>query len=400
MDQFTEVTSEGWGGRLMGSIKGIVIGLALFIGAFPLTWWNEGRAVTRTKSLEEGEAAMVVADTSRVDPSNENRLVYLAGNVETSGDVIDDKFNVSAPALALRRHVEMYQWKEHESREKHKKLGGGTETVTTYRYEAKWDDDVIDSNRFHYPAEHKNPNSMSVGSERIDAKSAKFGAFTLDPGVLLKLDYWQPLDAKTQTLRHGFHAAMFGLTSGFYSGSDPDQPQIGDMRVTYEQILPGPFSFVAQQSGTTLREFATKAGSPILLVESGIQPARGMFKKAHDQNTTLTWLLRALGFAMMTFGMSFVLRPLSTVLDVIPLLGNVAEMGILVVSALLALLFSSLTIGAAWLWYRPLIGVGLLVAGAGAVFLLRQRKAAVPTRAAPPAPPPSMAVPPPPPPPA
>ena len=34
-DSFTEITTESWFSRIGGAIKGIVIGLALFIAAFP-----------------------------------------------------------------------------------------------------------------------------------------------------------------------------------------------------------------------------------------------------------------------------------------------------------------------------------------------------------------------------
>ncbi len=38
----TETTRESWGSRLGGSLRGVVIGLALFIAGFPLLFWNEG----------------------------------------------------------------------------------------------------------------------------------------------------------------------------------------------------------------------------------------------------------------------------------------------------------------------------------------------------------------------
>ena len=40
-DSFTEVTSQGWGSRLLASIKGVLVGGAFFLGAFPLLVWNE-----------------------------------------------------------------------------------------------------------------------------------------------------------------------------------------------------------------------------------------------------------------------------------------------------------------------------------------------------------------------
>ena len=51
----------------------------------------------------------------------------------------------------------MYQWKEHESRETRKKLGGGTETVTTYEYKKEWASGRIDSSSFKKTDGHESP---------------------------------------------------------------------------------------------------------------------------------------------------------------------------------------------------------------------------------------------------
>ena len=50
-DEFVEVTSEGWGSRIMESIKGILVGIVLFVAAFPLLFLNEGCAVKMSRSL-------------------------------------------------------------------------------------------------------------------------------------------------------------------------------------------------------------------------------------------------------------------------------------------------------------------------------------------------------------
>ena len=50
-DSFSEITSESWFGRLASAIKGVLIGIVLFVIAFPLLWWNEGRAVRTAKGL-------------------------------------------------------------------------------------------------------------------------------------------------------------------------------------------------------------------------------------------------------------------------------------------------------------------------------------------------------------
>ena len=62
VDEFTEVTTKGWLERIGESIKGVVAGLVLFLGAFPLLWWNEGRSVQTYKSLQEGRGVLGLVD--------------------------------------------------------------------------------------------------------------------------------------------------------------------------------------------------------------------------------------------------------------------------------------------------------------------------------------------------
>ena len=69
----SETSSQGWLSRLGGAIKGIFVGLIMVIAAFPLLFWNEGRAVKTAKSLDEGRGAVVTTDSARVDPAKEDR---------------------------------------------------------------------------------------------------------------------------------------------------------------------------------------------------------------------------------------------------------------------------------------------------------------------------------------
>ena len=47
----TETTTESWTSRLGGAVKGVVIGLGMFVAAFPLLFWNEGNCVKTAKAL-------------------------------------------------------------------------------------------------------------------------------------------------------------------------------------------------------------------------------------------------------------------------------------------------------------------------------------------------------------
>jgi len=104
-DQYTTTSHQSWFSRLGNSIKGILFGFILFLGAFPLLFWNEGRSVETYKTLQEGGKQVVSLNSNRVSPENEGRLIHLSGSSETAEVLVDPDFNVSSNAIKLIRQV-------------------------------------------------------------------------------------------------------------------------------------------------------------------------------------------------------------------------------------------------------------------------------------------------------
>jgi hypothetical protein len=144
--------------------------------------------------------------------------------------------------------------------------------------------------------------------------------------------------------------------------------------VRFEVTLPQTVTVVAAQRGTSFATYQAKAGSGILLLQEGPVSAAGMFEAAQTANTIKTWLLRGAGFLLMFFGLLLVVRPISVAGSVVPLLGSVLGAGTGLLSFLAAMALSLTTIGIAWIAYRPLLAVGLLVAATAAVALLLRRR--------------------------
>ena len=145
----TETTTESWGSRLGGSIRGVIIGLALFVGGFPVLFWNEGNSVKTAKAIDEGEGACIAVDSNaQVDAEYEGKLVHMTGKADTKDVLSDATFGVSATAIKLKREVEMYQWVEESRTSEKKKMGGSVEKVTTYTYKKEWSSHAIDSGDF------------------------------------------------------------------------------------------------------------------------------------------------------------------------------------------------------------------------------------------------------------
>ena len=401
-DSITEVTNQSWLSRLGGAFKGILFGILLIVAAFILLFWNEGRAVKRHKTLQEGAAAVVPVSADRVDPGHEGNLVHVSGRAETDETLTDDTFGVAAPALRLERRVEMYQWQEDKETKTEKKTGGGTRTTTTYSYDKEWSERPVDSSRFHSPSGHENPATMPWQSSETTADRVTVGAYRLSPGLVSAIDRWQELPVTgTDTLPPELRDRVRADDGGYYTGDgSPSSPRIGDVRVSFRVVEPTQVSIVSQQVGDSFRPYRAKAGGTVELLELGTVGPEEMFATAERQNTLLTWGLRLAGLLLMAFGFSRLLRPLVVFADVLPPVGSLVGAGVGFVSFLLAAVISLLTIAVAWVVYRPLLGVTLIsLAVAVTVYLVVRARRATPVAAPAGAPAPTPAVPPPPPPP-
>ena len=172
-DTFTEVTTESWLGRIGGAFEGIIVGLVLFIAAFPVLFWNEGRAVRRYQTLNEGAGSVISLPAARVLSEYDGKLVHVTGQAVTDEIVTDPEFGVAVSAIKLKRKAEMYQWKENKQRKTKKKLGGGKKTVTTYSYSKSWSSSLIHSDNFKKPGGHHNPDSMPYQSKEFLGNGVK-----------------------------------------------------------------------------------------------------------------------------------------------------------------------------------------------------------------------------------
>lgn len=387
-DNFLESSSQSWFGRIGGAIKGMIFGLILIPVSVILLFWNESRAVTTAKSLKEGAAAVISVAFDAIQPANDQKLIHLSGEVATGETVLDPIFGVSAPALRLARHVEMYQWKEEKHTEKHKTLGGGEETQTTYNYTKVWSDQPMESSSFKHPEEHTNPAAFPVPKLTIAATKATLGAFKIPTPLIEKMQGDEPLPATEDTLAKlppGWMSKAKLSSDSIYLGNDPNTPAIGDARVTFQVLKPGTFSILAQQTGDTLAPYATHAGREIERVESGSMTAELMFQHAQSENKILTWVLRLVGFILMFIGFAAALNPLHVFADVLPFVGGIVGFGTGLVAAILGFAGSLVVIALAWLAARPLLGGVLLVVALAALIhgIRRVHQHRTPTSASP-----------------
>lgn len=367
-----EYEEEGWFSRIGGSIKGIFGGIAIFLIAFPVIFWNECRAVERAQDLEFGKGSVVSAKADKIDSGNDKKLVHVTGEVKVDETLSDPQFKVTANGLALERSVEMYQWKENVKTTSKKKAGGKKVKKKEYTYEQTWSSTLYDSSTFKEKKyQGKNPGSMPYESEKWAAKSATLGAYKLSKGITSSLGSSEELKLDKEAMKKmppTIKSKGKLHDGGIYLGTDPTSPAIGDVRIKFTIKKPGTSSVVAGQYGKELKAFKHKKlnGSLVLTAEGKKSPEE-MFESAEAANTMMTWIIRLVTFLMMFGGLAAVFRPLSVLADVIPFIGDLVGTATSIVAFLIATPIWLFCVAMAWVVARPLIGI-LLLLGAGLFF--------------------------------
>ncbi len=364
----TVVTHRSWFSRLGNSVIGSIIGLLLVVGMVALLFWNEGRAVKTAKALEEGAGAVVTVDANSIDPSHDGKLVHIAGPAKAEGTPQDSLLGMAASdAVGLKRFVEMYQWHEITKSETKTKIGGGQETTTTYDYEMGWSESPQNSSSFKDPNGHRNPD-FPIRAETFTVPTVKVGAYSLDGADVANLGAKSSLQPDlgapprvSRAIGSGKPATLTGDT--VYVGFNPSSPSVGDLRVRFERVDLRELSVAGAQRGDTIKPWTSSNGREIFLAKAGIAPAAELFADAVAANTALTWVLRIVGLILMAIGFSMMLAILGVIGDVIPFIGSIIRAGTGLIALALTAILGSVTIAIGWIFYRPLIGIAILVVG-------------------------------------
>lgn len=361
--KITQIDKRSWFQRMGSSLKGIFTGLVLFIIAFPLLIWNEGRDIQIDRSLREGASLVKSIDATVVDPQRDGKLIHFTSEARTPSVLTDEAFAISENALKLKRTVEIYQWTEEQQTSTVEKIGGSSETSTTYSYKQIWSEQLIDSSTFQDKVNYPNPQNKILENFEQAASPVSVGVYTLPDRLVSSLADYERLNLANDlliSLPYAQQEQWQIFNNYIYQSADPTNPQIGDARIWYQIIKPGLVSVIAQQNGENLQAYQTKNGKSIEMIRIGEVSAEEMFAGALQANRLTSWIIRFLAFMFMFLGLNTLLAPLTILVSVIPFFAKILRFGTKLLSGVIALLLSLVTIGITWLIYRPLIGVMVL----------------------------------------
>lgn len=426
---YTVKSERSWGSKVGGSFKGMIVALVLFVAFTIELYWNEGRTVRTSGAINEARSVCVEMKDIAAQPSQyEGKLVHAIGKAETQNVLEDGNFGIKTPgpAVMMSREVQYYQWVETSKTEKKKKLGGGEETVTTYYYNTEWVRHPVDSMQFreygdaNVPFPHRNFVRAEVENLDVVAPDVSFGAYKLNDGQKRSIGGAQPmkvvipaeklaeLNAKytpasekekdsvppaqavqpaspDQTVQPvssdqavqpasadqtaaAEAAPSYVHASGnvLYIGRNPGMAAVGDVRITYKVTLPTTISLIARVVNNTFEPYIASNGESFSWLSTGSFSLDKMISDAHSSNNVTAWVLRGVGALMIIVAIALFLAPISAVADVLPILGDIASAGTVLVAMLLGLAWSLIVIAVAWLRFRPVyawsaIGVAVLL---------------------------------------
>lgn len=373
-DPYTVTTNKSYFQRLGDSFGGIVGGFVLIVVCCGLLWWNEGRAVTAEKGLSAATDAAISLAVTTPDAANDGKLVHMTGEAKATAPISDADLGIAfADALVVSRKAEMYQWKEETSTKTEEKLGGGETTTTTYSYKREWSTSEIDSSKFNAAASAAegrkvgaplvNP-PMTLKSADFAASDATLGGYKLKPALLGQLSG----DATPKPVSEP--AGWTPTAQGYYAGEGmPEEPKIGDMRVTYTYLAsPQTVSVLARQQGPGLEPWRAPNGYEVYRLSLGDKTAAMMIEDQQSAENMMTWILRGAGIIGICMGFGLILAPLRAIANVVPFIARIVGGGISVIAFALGVPLGLIVIALAWLVYRPLIGVALLVVAGGIIY--------------------------------
>jgi hypothetical protein len=320
---------------------------------------NENLYVQTITGVREGLAAVTEADSSRVDPANQGRLVHLAGQVSTpQKQLTDPVFGLKVDdALCLRRFVEMYQWVK-------KRTVTTTAGTGSDYYEKDWG--YVPPNELLPKGDLNTRFPFPEGVLSIVASPVQLGAFSVPERLLSEHKFigMQTVELPATSKAAASKAAASKAGVGgyrrdgafLYKGHNAALPELGDLRIHWVKLPSGPFSLLGMQSGSTLEPYSTSGGLTIFSLDVGLESANQTLLQSKSSGRAVAWIVRPVALFLMYVGFVMLLN----------------ETRLAGASGWLAVGWTLLVACTPWLLARQSFGLPLLVLGLGALWAARK----------------------------
>ena len=386
-----ELTYSNWFSRIGKSIGGIIIGVVFFFGSFVLLYWNEGGA-----DLSKIAKMAVDINATKDAGSDDGKLVCINGEVSANEEIGDDMMFIPSKYLLVNREAQVYAWTERkESETKKDAVGGGETTTTHYYYEKRWvskaedDSNFNQSEKIDYERKIGNKVDNTKAMERVVEDGSKkvetviMGKYTMDTSSLTlpSAKDVDNLEGKVDLprLRSNYRKEIKSKYVYIRKSSGESGDNVGDEKVSYS-VVRYPFQgcVFGKLDGTSLKTYnvdiAMKNENTLFrLFDTDRESA---IKIMHSEFVFWLWLCRIGGFLAMFIGLILIFDPISTVLDLVGMVGSVSRFLVNVILFFVSLALSIITIIVSAIAHNLIVLIIVLAVIVGLIifFLVSQKK--------------------------
>ena len=229
----------GQGDSLRGLLLKLVGALLVLAGAALVAVTVQSQLAYRTMTVRHGGEVIELGRHANPQPGQHGSMARVVGTPTVVEAPADAEFNLRVDTPRLRRHVEMFQWRE-------VRIG------SSVHYEQDWVDHPLDASRFEQPAGHANPARFPLDSKQFDAGLVQMGGFTLSPILQRALPGSQPVAPDMKTLPANLAASFSRVGDTLVTSARPDDPRLGDLRVSWTEVPLQELTIVARIDGDRL----------------------------------------------------------------------------------------------------------------------------------------------------
>ncbi|CAD8198271.1 unnamed protein product [Paramecium octaurelia] len=352
----------------------IFAGIACIAISVILLWFNERKAAINSYRLQYARQNCI--SLTPFQESNPEDLIHITGQLITDELVTDKVFGVSQiNCVKLYRNVEMYQW-----------------VVGEKQKEQQWVDHYVE-NSFGY---NNDKSKWILNSEIFVNISVKLHQFELPEDMKTQLN--TPLEtvklnqANVQIFQQRYKDKgyrRFLLQDDYiYMHQVEDQIVNGDLRICFKQVICSDATIVAkgiinsllvwqfedtyhqtvsgqnqvQEKGCCDIQLSNenKPIKEIYWIFQGLFTPEECLQKVVNENALLFWVFRSIGYILIAVGSLILLSPVSQLSQLIKT-DQLSGFGYIIYGLIGAIPITILSICFCWLYYRPKIGLLMLL---------------------------------------
>ena len=333
---------------------GFLVGPAMVLAALTALWKNEVR-------FDYYRAASKTTPIVGLENQASNQLISYTGPMDQSLTLTGDYVKNFTGYLTVERQAEIYCWDKHKDS----------------------DGDVTWSKKWQSKVENNSRNSgirRRLHSKNFLPKSYQVGDLPVVPQQIDFVDSKVTIELSQLELVGTGVASELKKRGAYFYRSNGQSTKLGDERVSYKAIPVPPtatyFGKLREKTGVPYDDQKRDGFIANLLHDTGVlhylvagnrETALGTMK-SHIRR--LKWIVRGCGTTAVVAGFLFLFGSMVRFLYQIPVIGWLAEKGVIILSLLLGIPLAILTILIAYLVGNPVMLLGLVAIVIGVLFYL------------------------------